>query len=428
MTASNDNHVGIEPIKCSIAVIWIDWYPYHLARFAGLQSVTSREEIAGIELVGGIGVHAGMKFREDRDANLRIETLRPHSNWHNTNKFGLSISLLKALSRLDPEVILVPGYYTLPAFATMAWARWKGRTSVLMTETTATDHLRIAWKENIKSRLIRTMFDWAVTGGAAHVRYLRHLGFPADRIAHFYDVVGNDRIQQSTEALRKRSSAGNHHLPEKYFLFVGRLAEEKNVGGLLDAWLEYRKKGGTWSLVLAGEGAARGGIQTQLEGSPYRDDVLMTGHKSSRELIPLFAFAGCFVLPSTREPWGLVVNEAMAASLPLIVSSHCGCAEDLVEHGENGFVFDPSDKQALVACLLDTEQLPKELLEHRGLLSAERIARFSPQGFGAEIVRIADWAYGRRRGGLPEQNRKAPRSVSRANDEVHASVKMRRQA
>ena len=425
MVTTKEAQKPTEPLQCSIAVIWIDWYPYHLARFGGLQAATPGNEAAGIELVGGVGVHAGLKFREERDTDLRIETLRPDSNWHNVNKLGLSISLVKALSRLNPEVVLIPGYYTLPAFAAMLWSRWKKRTSVLMTETTATDHLRIAWKEKIKSRLIRGMFDWAVTGGAAHVRYLRHLGFPADRIAHFYDVVGNDRIQQSTEALRERSSAGSHNLPEKYFLFVGRLAEEKNVDGLLLAWLEYRKRGGTWSLVLAGEGAERERIQARLEDSPYRGEVVLTGHKSSRELIPLFAFAGCFVLPSTREPWGLVVNEAMAASLPLIVSRHCGCAEDLVRNGENGFVFDPSDSEALVTCLLETDRLPSEKLERRGFSSAQRIAQYSPQGFGAEIVRIADWAYARRRGGLPHQMRKASRLYSPAKERVPASAKMR---
>ena len=382
--------------KCRIAVIWIDWYPYHLARFSGLQSAANANEVAGIELVGGVGVHSGLQFREERLAGLRIETLRPDSNWHDVSKVGLSISLWRSLSRLDPEVVLVPGYYTLPAFAAMAWARTRRRTSVLMTETTATDHLRVQWKERLKSWLIRSMFDWAVTGGVAHVRYLQQLGFPSDRIAHFYDVVGNERIRQSTEALRERSSPQSHALPENYFLYVGRLAEEKNVTGLLRAWLDYRQQGGTWSLVLAGDGPEREAIRALLAESPYRNEVHLPGHKSSRELIPFFAFARCFVLPSTREPWGLVVNEAMAASLPLIVSTRCGCAEDLVTEGENGLLFDPADHLALVDCLRKTESLPAAELQRRGFCSASRISAYSPQDFGQEIARIATWSEAQR--------------------------------
>ncbi len=378
--------------KVRVAVIWIDWYPYHLARFSGLLSVANANDVAGIELVGGVGVHKGLVFREERAPNLPVKTLMPNSDWQTVNKFSLSLALLRELSRLDPDVVLVPGYYTLPAFAAMGWTRVKRRTSVLMTETTATDHLRVRWKERIKSRLIRSMFDWAVTGGAAHVRYLLQLGFAKDRIAHFYDVVGNEQIRESTEALRTRSSAASHHLPENYFLFVGRLAEEKNVLGLVHAWLDYRKQGGTWSLVLAGDGPERGAVAEIIQASACRQEIHVLGHKSSRELIPLFAFARCFVLPSTREPWGLVVNEAMAASLPLIVSTRCGCAEDLVTHGENGLLFDPADQRALTRCLTETEQLSAAELQQRGLRSASKISAYSPGDFGQEVMRIWNWS------------------------------------
>ncbi|MDE1175573.1 MAG: glycosyltransferase [Edaphobacter sp.] len=385
---SRIQHAG----QCQIAVIWIDWYPYHLARFNGLQSAAGINEVAGIELVGGIGVHTGLQFREDRPDHLRIETLRPNSDWHNVSKLGLSITLFRALSRLNPQVVLIPGYYTLPAFAAMAWTKLHRRTSVLMTETAAIDHLRIPWKERLKSTVIRTMFDWAVTGGVAHVRYLQQLGFPSDRIAHFYDVVCNERIRTSTEALRKSDSPQSHGLPQNYFLFVGRLAEEKNVRGLVEAWLNYREKGGVWSLVLAGDGPERDAISSLLAESPHRDDVRFMGHRSSRELIPCFAFARCFVLPSTREPWGLVVNEAMASSLPVIVSKKCGCVEDLVIDRVNGLIFDPEEDGALVNCLQKISSLASDQLPVWGTRSAHRIASYTPRDFGEQISRILTWS------------------------------------
>ncbi len=399
MTVKNALEPRTAAVKCRVAVIWIDWYPYHVARFSGLQAAAGQESVAGIELVGGVGVHAGLTFREDLGSGMGVETLRPKANWHTVSKIGLSLSVIKALSRIDPEVVLVPGYYTLPAFAAMLWARARRRTSVLMTETTASDHLRVAWKERLKSKLIRTMFDWALTGGSAHVRYLEQLGFPSERIARFYDVVGNERMRANVDLLRERSSAAAHALPEEYFLFVGRLAEEKNVTGLIKAWLDYRAQGGAWSLALAGDGPERKAVEDLLAGSAYRDEVFLLGHKSSRELIPLFAFARCFVLPSTREPWGLVVNEAMAACLPLIVSTRCGCAEDLVVEGENGLLFDPGDQNALVSCLLRTEALTEGERQRRGLSSAAKVSVYSPRNFGQEIMRISDWAEARRPAG-----------------------------
>jgi 1,2-diacylglycerol 3-alpha-glucosyltransferase len=389
------SHVEQKHAMCRIAVIWIDWYAYHLARFKGLQSaIGSDGEVRGIELVGGVGVHKGYNFRVGMPEGLPVETLRPRDSWHETGKLSLAILVFRRLSVLNPAVVLIPGYYTLPAIAAALWCKWKQRTSVLMTETTATDHVRTGWRETLKSRLIRTLFDWAVTGGKAHDRYLLQLGFPQNRIAHFYDVVGNAYIRDGVAEARAQTTAESHSLPADYFLFVGRLSQEKNVLGLLSSWLTYRDAGGAWSLLLAGDGPDGTALRQLASSSAYAADVHFLGHKGARELLPVYAFAKCFVLPSTREPWGLVVNEAMAASLPVIVSDRCGCAEDLVEHGGNGYVFDPADARQLTACLTAVSALTPEARLRQGERSLQRIAIFSPQNFGQEVAAIADAATG----------------------------------
>lgn len=396
--------VGIAA-QCHAVVVWIDWYAYHLARFEGLQAAFgSNGEVVGLEMVGGIGVHAGLKFREERPAGLPIETLMPDSGWRDASKLTLSRMLWSRLSELDPEIVLVPGYYTLPAVVAALWARTHGRQSVLMTESTAGDHTRSWWKERIKSGLIRLLFNWAVTGGAAHVRYLRQLHVPADRIARFYDVVGNKALSEAAAQLRKGSDAAANELPVPYFLFVGRLAKEKNVEGLLRAWTAYREQGGTWSLVIAGSGPERDSLEAIVSATQYRDDVLFTGHKTSQQLIPFFSFAACFVLPSTREPWGLVVNEAMAAALPVLVSTRCGCAEDLVQQGRNGFVFDPENGAEFVECLWAMERSSPAERAAMGASSAEIINPFSPSNFGLEIAAIRGATHKRSASSLrPEQ-------------------------
>ena len=378
---------------CRVAVIWIDWYPYHVARFRGLESAPAlKGRVAGVEFVGGVGVHAGLKFREELPADLHVDSLLPSGNWQTASKYRLAWKVWQRLNLLSPEVVLVPGYYTLPALAAAVWAKVHRRTSVLMTESTAADHARSGWKELLKSRLIRGLFDWAVTGGAAHVRYLRQLGFPSDRIARYYDVVDNGLYREGTELLRQKSAA-TFGLPENYFLYVGRLAEEKNVHSLLSSWLRYRHAGGTWALVLAGDGPEGAALRTAAASSAYANDVHFAGHKGSRDLLPLYAFAECFVLPSTREPWGLVVNEALASGLPVIVSSRCGCADDLVEPGVNGFVFDPeAGGDELADLLARMEGLGPEARVAMKSRSAEIIAEYSPENFGAEIASIADSA------------------------------------
>lgn len=400
---------------CRVAVIWIDWYAYHVARFRGLNAAPALAgKVAGIELVGGVGVHAGLKFREDLPPDLAIETLEPESSWKKASKLQLALRLWARLSRLDPEVVLVPGYYTLPAVTAALWARVHRSASVLMTESTAYDHPRVAWKEWAKGLLLRGLFDWAVTGGKEHRAYLDQLGFPAERTARFYNIVDNQLFSEGTASLRGQSPTGFSLPVGPYFVYVGRFAEEKNISHLLGSWVTYRREGGSWPLVLVGDGPLDSTLRETAAACGFDQDIYFPGLKSSRALLPYYAFAGCFILPSTREPWGLVVNEAMASGLPVLVSNRCGCAVDLVEPGRNGFVFEPADALALAARMHQISSLSAADLCAMGAESGRIVSFYSPQNFGMEIARIADLWEAERRGPVDSRDQQKHGSTRRA--------------
>ena len=321
---------------------------------------------------------------------MPIVTLMPAASWKSASKFKLARLVWQQLTRLNPETVLVPGYYTLPAIAAALWARWHGRKSVLMTESCAYDHKRSTWKEWLKRSAIHTLFGWAIAGGKDHLDYLQQLGFPRERTMRFYDVVDNDMYAEGAANFRRTSSPADHNLPQNYFLFVGRLAPEKNVRGLIAAWLIYRYNGGRWPLVLAGDGPELQGLKAILSGSPHEPDVHFAGLKTSAQLLPLYAFASCFVLPSTLEPWGLVVNEAMASGVPVLVSSRCGCARDLVQGSGAGTVFDPANERSLSQLLHTMERMPAEQRLSMGRAAAARVQEYSPERFGLEVASIAD--------------------------------------
>jgi 1,2-diacylglycerol 3-alpha-glucosyltransferase len=366
-----------------VVVIWIDWYPYHVARFRGLANNPSlRGRVTGVELVGGVGVHQGLKFREDLPTDLPVITLMPEHSWRDVSQVSVAVKLWKQISALDPEFVLIPGYYTLPGLAAAIWARVHQRTSVLMTESTAIDHKRVFWKELLKGFGMRVLFDWAIAGGRAHFDYLRQLGFKKTKIVGAYNVVDNDFFSKGADALR---SAALFQHSQPYFLFVGRLAAEKNVRGLLNSWLSYRRQGGSWPLVLVGEGPEASALKATAVASEFAAEVYFPGLKTCEQTLPFYAHAGCFVLPSTREPWGLVTNEAMAAGLPVLISDRCGCAADLVASGENGFVFPAQDEQSLKNLLHHVESLPLEERARMGMVSKQMIENFSPAHFGRSV-------------------------------------------
>lgn len=375
---------------CRVVVLWIDWYAYHVARFRGLvENPELAGHVIGLEMVGGIGVHAGLKFRETLPEEMPVETLLPDSNWADAGQVRLAREVWKALSRHNPEAVLVPGYYTLPGLAAALWAKVHRRRSILMTESTRADHQRTWWKEAFKGWLMRSLFDWAVSGGKAHRQYLEDLRFPSDRIAGCYDVVDNRTLGRRAAHLRQRSAA-EFGLPDKYFLYVGRLSPEKNVDGLVSAYLQYRRSGGTWSLVIVGDGPQASQLRDLATSSEFGSSVCFAGHKGSADLPPFYAFAGCFVLPSTREPWGLVVNEAMASGVPAIVSNLCGCAPDLIMEGRTGLTFSPSRPDELTSSLHLFGSFSDEHLRRMGANALDHIQAYSPDGFGAEVARILD--------------------------------------
>jgi 1,2-diacylglycerol 3-alpha-glucosyltransferase len=373
-----------------IAVIWTDWYAYHVARLRALDDhKILRGKVLGIELVGGCGMHTGMRFRSEERGCLPIDTLLPEMDWATAGQHRVAVALWRRLQAANPTMVLVPGYYTVPALFAALWARLHRRRSVLMAETTREDHHRVWWKETAKRWLIKLLFDSAIAGGKPHVRYLRELGIRPDLIRGAYDVVDNEFYASQSNRVRASLDRRALGLPDDYFLFVGRLAPEKNVDGLLRSFGSYRAGGGSASLVLCGEGPLRGSLERQAVELGVDQHVHFAGMKSSHELPEYYSFARCFVLPSTREPWGLVVNEAMASGLPVLVSSRCGSAEDLVEEGANGFVFDPYQPDALTTALQRMGALSVDSLAAMGLRSREIIVRYSPEVWASEVVQLA---------------------------------------
>jgi glycosyltransferase involved in cell wall biosynthesis len=147
---------------------------------------------------------------------------------------------------------------------------------------------------------------------------------------------------------------------------------------------------------VCGDGPERGAIEGLIDQLGLRRSVSMVGEVQGIEAVAA-QLAGCkaLVLASTTdETWGLVVNEAMAASCPVLVSSQCGCARDLVEEGVNGFTFDDRDSDALARHMLWIHSNP-DLLVAMGERSKEIVDRFAPVRFASgasKLARAADRA------------------------------------
>jgi glycosyltransferase involved in cell wall biosynthesis len=244
--------------------------------------------------------------------------------------------------------------------------------------------------EFIKHEFLSHCSGFVVPGRSAE-EYLRANKVREELIFAAPNAVDNELF--ATAALEARQDAAMRRtelaLPERYFLFVGRLVREKGVFELLSAYAKLdqaiRKQVG---LVLAGDGAAL----AQLEAfaatiSPGR--IKFAGFAQREQLSSYYALAEVLVLPTYSDPWGLVVNEAMACGLPVIVSKVAGCAADLVRENSNGLLTLPRDESSLVAAMTKIASHP-ELRNFMSGNSSRYISHYSPEAWSLGIIRALE--------------------------------------
>ncbi len=361
---------------------------YHLVRLRAIQDRLDGNCIS-IELVGGYGDadYYGLPFRDLERAGLNIVTLFPDKDFNDVSPFQLSQKLLQTLQEIAPEHVALCGYHRIENLAALAWAKLTRRSAILMIDSKQDDAARRFIQERLKGLLVR-QFDSYLVGGIPQRQYMLGLGASQARIFEGYDVVDNQLFASAAHAARL--SAGqiraNLALPERYFMAACRFVPKKNLPMLLEAYRLYREIQPVdgWGLVICGGGSLEAELR-QLIKTRNIPDVYLPGFHKGKELGRYYGLASCFIHSSIQEQWGLVVNEAMAAGLPVLVSHTCGCAQDLVQEGVNGFTFDPTDPPALAKLMSKMAQSGPQL-ESMGAASERIIERYAPGVFAENLI------------------------------------------
>jgi glycosyltransferase involved in cell wall biosynthesis len=376
--------------KIRVAVLFQRFGPYHHARLNAAGQVLA---VWGVEACAMEDIYAWDKV-EGAAAFTRVTLTERNSGgrrWHQE----LRRQMWRALDEIKPQAVVIPGWSSPDAFSALVWCVKNRTPAVVMSESTAWDERRVTWKEWVKSRLVK-LCAAGLAGGTPHADYLAQLGLPRERIFPGYDVVDNEYFQRQAEAVRDQSAKlrQQHQLPEKFFLASARFVEKKNLFRLLQAYARYRelaekaesgkRKAESWDLVLLGDGALKSDLIRLISELRLQNCVHLPGFKQYDELPVYFGLAQVFVHASTTEQWGLVVNEAMASGLPVLVSSRCGCAMDLVSSGVNGFTFDPANVEELAQLLLRVSGDGFPLADF-GAASRRIIANWGTERFAAGL-------------------------------------------
>ena len=387
-----------------LAIIFHRFGPYHLARLA---AAAARFDLLAVEESAETAEYAWEAVHAAREGFQRVTLLgagerpaRPAAE--------IGRRLRRLIDGHRPAAVAVPGWSDPAALTALAWGAACGTPVVLMSESTAWDQPRSPGREWVKRRLVR-LGAAGLVGGTPHADYLAALGMARERILPGYDAVDNAHFATGADAARARDAETRARLglPARFFLASSRFLPQKNLPTLLRAFAAYRQQttAPAWDLVLLGDGPERGTVSALPAELGVADAVHLPGFRQYDELPAYYGLAGAFVHAATSEPWGLVVNEALASGLPVLVSDRCGCASDLVVNGENGYPFDPANP-ALLATLM--ERLAAGAPEARAVMGAagrRHVANWGPETFGRNLARAVELALAapRRRVGMVDR-------------------------
>ena len=347
--------------------------PYHDARF------NAASEIIDLSVIEVFGQAKGSEWSKTVDRRFESACLECEESGSGQRVIE---SLHNELDDRRPSLITIQGWSSTVALAAMWWAIDNKASIIVFSESNQYDHARRFVAEQFK-RVVLSCCDSALVGAADHAEYLCRLGFNQDRIAFGYNVVDNAHFERQSQATAK---------PDRSFLVVSRLIDLKNVDTLIRAFAKYTSKTqDPWKLKIAGKGPLKERLQELALQLSVEHTIEFLGFQSYEQLPDLYHQSGVFVLPSKIEPWGLVVNEAMAAGLPILVSNRVGSAKRLLKEGQNGYSFDPDDEDELSNKMSMMSSCDDELAL-MGQRSRQIIDGYGPRQFASGLANAIEYA------------------------------------
>jgi glycosyltransferase involved in cell wall biosynthesis len=292
--------------------------------------------------------------------------------------------LARDLIRHPADLVVLPGYDRIENFVMLFICILLRRKRAVFCDSTIYDNPQRLWK-NWAKRLFFSRCDGFIGYGQRSKEYLMTLG------AHEADIVipcvaaALPHEYDPSTALSQYSQEKADLFDKPRFLYVGRLAPEKGLLDLLDAFKLVRGKMPTAHLDLVGSGSMKSALVDRISELGLGEAVTLHGTLDLREIVPMYYCSLALVLPSQSEPWGLVANESLSYGCPIVVSNRCGCAPELVIEGKTGYCFDSGDVQALSAAMLAVSRLSAERLS-TARQCIELVSAYSPERAASRIL------------------------------------------
>ena len=318
------------------------------------------------------------------EIGLNVKFLNVQAITRGERTLYLPSKSLRKLLRGNFDVIILGGWESPAYFWALLKTKFGSAAAVSHYGSTKLSHSR-------NQGIVAKVRGWFYRNVGAHATYgtaasdaLREMGISEERIFTGFNSVDHFLFSSRVSEIRanQTSSVQQEPLGNKY-LYVGQLLPRKNIDSLIDAFSKICKPHD--QLRIVGSGPLANELQEQVDQLGLTSQITLTGPKNEDSLFVEYAQAHTLVLPSKNEVWGLVVNEALASGLHVVVSDQCGVAQDVADM-QGVFVCGVSETE-----LAHTMQLSSN--EWNGPISEPQIVKIIPGEYGKAFLDALKFSY-----------------------------------
>ena len=263
-------------------------------------------------------------------------------------------SLLARVTKYNPHAVMLIGYNYASFYRFIFQWNTKQAPLIFRGDSNLIQR-RQGWTEILRRKfisLVYSRFAYFLYVGKANYKYFTYHRVKPEQLVFAPHAIDNRRFLAAAdtakiEAIKWKKELG---IPENHqvILFAGKFNIKKCPLDLLQAYKKAELK--DVSLLFVGNGELETELKTQAENYP---NIFFAPFQNQQMMPRTYAIADLFILPSygNSETWGLAVNEAMCLSCPIIISSHVGCGQDLVQEYHNGLIFKAGNLSDLTKCI-----------------------------------------------------------------------------
>lgn len=339
-----------------MALVWTQFLPPHADRIEAVAArLAGKAEVTGVEIAATSDIYGDFAV-QDGAGRFTHQRLFPGGNVNAIAAGKLLWRMLRSLARHDIVCLGVP-YSVKTVLLLVPLLRLIGCRVYLVYDSKFDDRPRSAWFELAKA-IALSSYSGAIVASPRSREYLRFLGFRKRPILGGSNGVSLARLRAEADAGRAGGAPAD--FAARDFVFVGRLAEEKNLPFLLEGFARFAAENpaSTRRLKLIGSGPCEAGLRAQAAHLGVADRVDFAGFMEGPPLAAALADALALVLVSRREPWGFVINEAAALGVPAVASEMPGARDVLVRNLVTGFTVPAGATDSLAAALARLDDDP----------------------------------------------------------------------